>query len=180
MRSSVTLGAAILALAALLAAPAARAATAEELDSFYAKADVDLAWMKSAIKTMATLLEQARRARDAKRIDCVEPRLAEAQKIVSGTEDAWLRLREAAAGQDFPAVQTESRRIQDDRRQIEELLKLVSSCEKRITQPGGFTEVTEQSPGFTDDPTQTPQSDGRLEPLPPGFEPPQEPSASTH
>ena len=180
MRGGVLLGGAILALATLLAAPAARAATAEEFDSFYARADVDLAWMKTAIKSLSTMLDQARRARDAKQIDCVDPRLAEAQKIVSGSDDAWIRLREAAAGQDFATVQKESGRIHGDRTQVEALVKLVGDCQQRINKPGGFTEVTERGPEWAGDPTMEGQDDGRLEPLPPGFEPPQEPSASTH
>jgi hypothetical protein len=174
--------AALVAIALLAAPPAAYAARSTEaarLDSFYAQADIDLAWMKAAVKTLAAMLEQARRARDAKQINCIEGRLSEAQKIVAGSQNAWLRLKDAAAGEDFAVVEGESKRIHVDRKLVEDLMKLVTNCQTRIGQPGGFTEVTQQGEDSSDDPTQGEEDDGRPEPVPPGYEPPDEPSPSS-
>lgn len=152
---------------------------AAELDkSFFSKAEIDLGLMRATSSTLSELLDDARRQRNAKMIGCFEDRLVEIQEIIAASEQLTIELREAAASQDFNAVEKKAKQIHTNRDRVDELVKLVTNCQIKINQPGGFTEVTEvqSDEDEGDDPTGKDEDEGRPDPLPPEYEPPECPS----
>ena len=146
-------------------------------EALITQAQIDLNWMKTTAKTLSDMLDDARRARNAKQINCIEERLMEIHKIVKESEDAWQRLLDASARQDFPVIEKEAAAISKNRKKVEDLLNLVNECQAKIQRPGGFTEVTEEVDEEGEgDPTKEEDREGIPDPLPSDYEPPQRPS----
>ena len=158
-------------------------AFADRADSWFQQARIDLSWMNATAQTLSAVLEEARRNRDVRKINCIESRLVEIQEIVAESEGFWAELGEGAARQDYDVVEEKASRIAVNRERVEELMELVDNCQSRINTPGGFTEVTEVSEDIEaagDEDMQGDESEGQPEPLPPDFEPPEEPSPSSN
>ena len=134
--------------------------------------------MRTTANALSDMLENARRMRDSKAINCIEERLLEIQEIIKKSDEAWRRLLEASARQEYQDLEKEAAIIAKNRKMVEELLKLVNECQAKIGRPGGFTEVTEESEADTEegDPTKEEDREGTPDPLPPDYEPPQRPS----
>ncbi len=131
-----------------------------------------IAWGKDVVKNMQKQLETARRDQDMAEIECIEKRLVDIQKLLAEIQAGFNNMREHSFNKRIDGLRREFILIDQKRKILEQLVKLVNDC---LGKPfhDGFTESVEEFFGIyeDDDPTFSGWEDYWPEPLPPIYEP---------
>jgi hypothetical protein len=131
-----------------------------------------MVWLKDVIEKMSLQLEESRKDQDMMKIECIEKRLVDLEKLAAEIQASYKVMRGHSFNKKVAAVRQEFTLIDQKRKIAEQLVRLVNDCLGK-TFHDGFTETVEEFFGWydEDDPT-----DGRWEnfwpePLPPVYEP---------
>ena len=129
-------------------------------------------WLKSVVKEMEAQLKNARQAQDTMKIECIEKRLADLQKLLAEIKASYKQMREHSFNKKIPALRNEFSLVDQKRKIAEQLVKLVNDCLGKSFHDG-FTETVEEFLGryFDIDPTISGWENYFPEPLPPIYEP---------
>lgn len=140
--------------------------------SFIDRAQKYIAWLKDVIKEMENTLKLARQEQNTMKIECIEKRLVDLQKILAQIQAAYNKMRDHSFNKKIPALRNEFTLIDQKRKIAEQLVKLVNDCLGRSFHDG-FTETVEEFLGRFDDedPTISGWDEYFPEPLPPIYEP---------
>jgi hypothetical protein len=142
--------------------------------SFIDRAHGYTEWSKTLVKKLQGALEQARKERNSAKIDCIEKRLVDMQKISAQIEAGYRKMRRHSLNKEVDQLRQEFALVDQKRKIVEQLVDLVNDCLGRAFEEGFFTEVIEELPlydEFGPDPTATPWEELWPEPLPPVYAP---------
>jgi hypothetical protein len=136
-----------LAVVALVAAHAivARAQDATDNTAPVENSKRFLQTMKEQTDRLEMQVEQARRERNGKKINCIEDRLRSLKALAADADGLDQKLRALSMQQRVFEANKTYARIRADQRLAEQYVKLVDQCFGNIEQQGGFTETVEQS-----------------------------------
>lgn len=163
-------------IVALIVAMAATAAFAQKKmvtdTSYIDRAQKYIAWAKDVIEKMEQQLEEARKEQDLMKIECIEKRLVDIQKLLAEVGASYKKMREHSFNKRIAELRQEFDLVDQKRKIMEQLVKLVNSCMGK-TFHDGFTDSVEEFFGYfsNDDPTFGDWEDYWPEPLPPVYEP---------
>ena len=131
-----------------------------------------ISWMKETVDKMSRELESGRNDKDLLKIECIEKRLVDIQKLLAEIQAGYKKMREFSFNKKIPALRQEFTLIDQKRKIVEQLIKLVNDCLGK-TFHDGFTETVEEFFGIYDDldPTLHGWEEYWPEPLPPIYEP---------
>ena len=140
--------------------------------SYIDRAQKYIAWMKDVSKKMDNTLQQARREQNTMKIECIEKRLIDIQKLLAEIHANYKKMREHSFNKKVSALRHEFTLIDQKRKIAEQLVKLVNDCLGRSFHDG-FTETVEEFLGHYEDPdpTLSEWEEYWPEPLPPIYEP---------
>ena len=131
--------------------------------------------VKDAISKLRNVLKEAREQKDTKKIECVDKRLVDIEKLAAEIEAHYQKMWKYSLNKQIPEMQAEYDLITQKRQVIEQLLKLVNECLQQEFTQGYFTETVQELLTLLDqwigDPTATPWEPVIPEPLPPEYEP---------
>lgn len=131
-----------------------------------------IAWGKDVVEKMQKQLETARKDQDMAKIECIEKRLVDIQKLLAEIQAGYNNMRDHSFNKRITSLRREFSLIEQKRKILEQLIKLVNDC---LGKPfhDGFTESVEEFFGIYDDgdPTFYGWEEYWPEPLPPIYEP---------
>jgi hypothetical protein len=136
-----------------------------------------LQWMKEQAGKLEQELQQARREKNDRKINCIEDRLATLKELLNESDGEYQRLRALALQQRVSEARKVFAKLSANQKLAEQLVELVNECFRNINEPGGFVESLEEwlgelpGDGEFPDPTETRPRPGNPEPLPIEFTP---------
>jgi len=136
-----------------------------------------LTWMKDQVARLELQLDMARREKNAKKINCIEDRLASLKELATESDGLYQKLRAFSLQQRVFEANKVYAKLQANQRLAQQMIKLVDACYHSINEAGGFTETLEQWLGEppTDDnqtdPTASRPRPGIVQPAPLAFTP---------
>lgn len=140
--------------------------------NYFDRAQKYISWLKDTVSRMSKELESGRNDKDLFKIECIEKRLVDLQKLLAEIQAGYKKMREFSFNKKIPALRQEFTLVDQKRKIAEQLVKLVNDCLGK-TFHDGFTETVEEFFGIydIDDPTLSIWEEYWPEPLPPIYEP---------
>lgn len=135
-------------------------------------------WMKEQTGKLDVMLEQARREKNARKINCIVDRLGDLKDLINDSDAKYQRLRSLALQQRVDEANEVYAELMLNKRLAQQMVQLINQCFKNINAEGGFVETLEEWLGDPQDrgtgevdPTETDPRSGVPEPVPDEFTP---------
>jgi len=114
------------------------------------KAKQFVEWLKATSRDMGQELNKARREHNQQKINCLESRHGDLQKMIAESEGKYAELRTLTLEKKSAAASDVYKSVIRLQKVAQQIVKLANDCLKHIGEEGAFTETLEEFTGDVD------------------------------